>query len=36
MQAIFEAMGGAYRQEGAYLLPNLAAPERPQIGILGE
>ena len=35
MQAIFEAMGGAYRQEGAYLLPNLAAPRSPQIGIWG-
>lgn len=36
MQTIFEAMGGTYRQEGAYLLPNLTAPESPQIGIWGE
>ena len=36
MQTIFEAIGGTYRQEGAYLLPNLTAPERPQIGIWGE
>lgn len=36
MQIIFEAIGGTYRQEGAYLLPGLTAPERPQIGILGE
>lgn len=36
MQTIFEAMGGTYRQEGAYLLPNLTVPERTQIGIWGE
>ena len=36
IQTIFEAMGGTYRQEGAYLLPNLTAPESPQIGIWGE
>lgn len=36
MQAIFEAMGGTYRQEGAYLLPNLTAPGSPQIDIWGE
>ena len=36
MQIIFEAIGGTYRQEGAYLLPNLTAPRSPQIGILGE
>ena len=36
MQIIFEAIDGTYRQEGAYLLPGLTAPERPQIGILGE
>lgn len=36
MQTIFEAIGGIYQQEGAYLLPNLTAPEHPQIGIWGE
>ena len=36
MQIIFEAIGGTYRREGAYLLPNLTALERPQIGISGE
>ncbi len=32
-QSIFEKMGGTYRQEGDYLLPNLLAPEEPNIGI---
>ena len=36
MQTIFEAMGGTYRQEGDYLLPNIEAPESPQIGIWGQ
>ena len=36
MQTIFEAMGGTYRQEGDYLLPNVKAPESPQIGIWGQ
>lgn len=36
MQTIYEAMGGTYRQEGDYLLPNLEAPESPQIGIWGQ
>lgn len=36
MQTIFEAMGGTYRQEGDYLLPNLELPESPQIGIWGK
>lgn len=36
MQTIFEKMGGTYRQEGDYLLPNLEAPESPQIGIWGQ
>ena len=33
MQSIFEKLGGTYRQEGDYLLPNIEAPESPQIGI---
>ena len=36
MQTIYEAMGGTYRQEGDYLLPNLEAPESPKIGVWGE
>ena len=36
MQTIYEAMGGTYRQEGDYLLPNLEAPESPQIGMWGQ
>ena len=36
MQTIFEAMGGTYRQEGDYLLPNVKAPESPAIGIWGQ
>ena len=35
MQSIFEKMGGTYRQEGDYLLPNIEPPESPQIGIWG-
>ena len=33
MQTIFEKLGGTYRQEGNYLLPNIEVPESPQIGI---
>ena len=36
MQTIFEKLGGTYRQEGDYLLPNLEAPESPQIGMWGQ
>ena len=36
MQTIFEKLGGTYRQEGDYLLPNLEAPESPQISIWGQ
>ena len=36
MQTIFEAMGGTYRQEGDYLLPNIETPESPRIGIWGQ
>ena len=37
MKSIFEQMGGTYRQEGDYLIPNLALPEEPeyQIGKYG-
>lgn len=36
MQTIFEKLGGTYRQEGDYLLPDIEAPESPQIGIWGQ
>ena len=36
MQSTFEKLGGAYRQEGDYLLPNIETPESPQIGIWGQ
>ena len=36
MKTTFETLGGTYRQEGDYLLPNLEVPESPQIGIWGE
>ena len=36
MQTIFEAMGGTYRQEGDYLLPDIEVPESPQIGMWGQ
>ena len=36
MQSTFEKLGGTYRQEGGYLLPNVEAPESPAIGIWGQ
>lgn len=36
MQTIFRKLGGTYRQEGDYLLPNIEVPESPQIGIWGQ
>ena len=36
MQTDFEAMDGAYTNEGDYLLPNVAVPDSPKIGIWGE
>ena len=36
MQTIFEALGGTYRQEDDYLLPDIEVPESPQIGIWGQ
>ena len=36
MQSTFEKLGGTYRQKGDYLLPNIEAPESPQIGIWGQ
>ena len=36
MQTTFEKLGITYRQEGDYLLPNIEAPESPQIGFWGQ
>ena len=30
MKSIFEAMGGTYRQEGDYLIPNINLPEQEE------
>ena len=37
MKSLFEKKGGTYRQEGDYLIPNLALPDEPeyQIGKYG-
>lgn len=35
-KSAFEQMGGTYRQEGDYFLPNLAVPESVPIGIWGQ
>ena len=36
MQTTFEKLGGTYRQEGDYLLPDIEVPESLQIGIWGQ
>ena len=36
MKTTFETMGGTYRQEGDYLLPNVEVPESPAIGLWGQ
>ena len=36
MKTTFEALGGTYRQEGDYLLPNVEVPKSPAIGIWGQ
>lgn len=35
-KSFFEQMGGIYRQEGDYLLPNLLPPESDSVGIWGQ
>ncbi len=35
-KSLFEQMGGTYHWEGDYRIPNLAAPEAPNIGIWGQ
>ncbi len=34
-KSIFEEMGGTYRREGDYLIPNITLPEQQPIGIWG-
>lgn len=36
MKSTYERIGGSYHQVGDYLLPDLEAPESPQVGIWGE
>ena len=36
MQSTFEKLGGTYRQEGDYLLPNVEVPESLVVGIWGQ
>ena len=36
MKSTFERMDGCYHQVGDYRLPDLEAPESPQVGIWGE
>ncbi len=36
MQSTFETLGGTYRQEGDYLIPNLEMPKSPAMGIWGQ
>lgn len=35
-KSAFEQIGGTYRQEGDYFLPNLAVPESTPVGIWGQ
>lgn len=38
MKSLFEQMGGTYREENGYLIPNLTLPsgEQVEIGVLGQ
>ena len=35
MKSLYKELGGTYHQEGDYLIPDLAAPPSPHIGIWG-
>lgn len=35
-KSIFEQIGGTYRQEGDYFLPNLTAPKSVSVGLWGQ
>ena len=36
MKSFYEMQGGTYHEENGYLIPDLVAPESPNIGIWGE
>ena len=36
MRSTFDILGGTYRQEGDYLLPNVEVPEHPKVGVWSE
>lgn len=36
MKSTFEKLGGTYKQVGNYLLPDVEAPESPNVGIWGQ
>ena len=36
MKSTYETMGGQYRQDGDYLLPNLEVPVNSKVGVWGE
>ena len=36
MQTTFKRQGGTYRQVGDYLLPDVEAPDNPNVGIWGQ
>lgn len=36
MKSLFEMNGGTYHEENGYLIPDLIAPDTPEIGIWGE
>ena len=35
MKPLYEQLGGTYHSEGDYLIPDLAAPPSPHVGIWG-
>ena len=35
MESTFDKLGGTYRQEGDYLLPDVEVPENPEVGFWG-
>ena len=36
MKSLYEQLGGTFHQEGDYLIPDIAAPTSPHIGIWGK
>lgn len=35
-KSVFKQIGGTYRQEGDYLMPNLTVPESISVGVWGQ